>query len=297
MLGEGLASNMESNWTKAEFRTKGKLQGVPGELVRLANETLSRELTINLSAFLRTSITAAYLGGGEIPYGEFPVSEIQCFGSALARPDDRKLLVVMQHSVLLPLVGIALGAKAGTFGTEERKPTEIELQVVSLLYRLILSDAYRNWATLTHLPLETVSLEFDPAPARILAPTEPVFAARFEITVGEQTGQLTLLTPPELFATVLAEDEDPARREQPEPASVDATMEMLMAGQVAVSVWLDGAQMRLGDLLRLQEGQIVRLDHPVERRAVCALNGQTNFSGQIVSTGQRRAFQVEEFIR
>jgi flagellar motor switch protein FliM len=287
---------MESNWTKAEFRTHGKLQGVPGELLRLANEALAGELSISLSAFLRTSITAAYLGGGEIPYGEFPVSDSQCVGLALARQDDRKLLVVGELSVLLPLVGIALGAKAGTFGSGDRRPTEIELQVVSLLYRMILTDAYRAWATLVRAPIETATLEFDPAPARILAPTEPVFAARFEITLGEQTGKLTLLTPPELFATVLAEDQAPPHREPPEPASLEATLDMLMAGQVSVGVWLDGAQMRLGDLLRLAEGQVVRLDHPVERRAVCAINGQTSFSGQIVSTGERRAFQVEDFI-
>jgi flagellar motor switch protein FliM len=287
---------MESNWTKAEFRTNGKLQGVPGELVRMANETLARELTISLSAFLRTSIGVTYLGGGEIPYGEFPVNDMQCFGLALARQGDRKVLLVMGHVVLLPLVGIALGAKAGTFGSEERKPTEIELQVVSLLYRMILADAYRAWTTLTPTPLETAALEFDPAPARILPPTEPVFAARFEITVAEQTGQLTLLTPPDLFATVLADDDDPAHREKPESTNVEATLEKLMAGQVSISVWLDGAQMRLGDLLRLQEGQVVRLDHPVERRAVFAVNGRTSFNGQIVSTGERRAFQVEDFI-
>src|SRR5271170_4988800 len=98
---------MESNWTKAEFRTNGKLQGVPGELVRLANETLARELTISLSAFLRTSITATYSSGGEIPYGEFPLSDHQCVGLALARQDDRKLLVVGELSVLLAMVGIA----------------------------------------------------------------------------------------------------------------------------------------------------------------------------------------------
>ena len=71
-----------------------------------------------------------------------------CFGLAVVRPDDRKLVLVVEYSVLLPLVGIALGAKAGSFGTVDRKPTEIELQVVSLLYRMILSDAYRSWATL-----------------------------------------------------------------------------------------------------------------------------------------------------
>jgi len=287
----------ESNLTKAEFRVSSKLQGVPGELVRLANETLARELTISLSAFLRTSVTATHTSGGEISFGELPTADgLACFGLALVRPDDRKLILTVEYSVLLPLVGIALGAKAGSFGALDRKPTEIELQVAGLLYRMIFADAYRCWATLTKTPLETVTLEFEPAPSRILPPTDPVFAARFELKAGGQTGQLTLLVPPDLFATVVAE-EDPAPVEKPESSvSAEATLELLLGGQVAVQIWLDGSEMRLGDLLRLQEGQIVRLDHPVERMALCTLNGVSSFNGQIVSTGRRRAFQVEDGI-
>jgi flagellar motor switch protein FliM len=296
----GLASviemDRESNLTKAEFRVSSKLQGVPGALVRLANETLAKELSITLSAFLRTSVTATHTSGGEISFGEFPTADSRaCFGLALVRPDDRKVILVVEYSVLLPLVGIALGAKAGSFGAVDRKPTEIELQVVGLLCRMILADAYRCWATLMKTPLETVSLEFDPAPSRILPPTDPVFAARFDLTVEDQAGQLTFLAPPDLFATVVAEEE-PAPEKPETSVSVEATLELLLGGQVAVQVWLDGSEMRLGDLLRLQEGQVVRLDHPVERMAVCTLNGVSSFSGQIVSTGQRRAFQVEDGI-
>lgn len=289
---------MESHLTKADFRVASKLEGAPGELVRLANETLAKELTISLSAFLRTSVSATYSSGGEISFGEFPVADNKaCFGLALVRPDDRKLILVVDFSVLLPLVGVALGAKAGSFSAADRKPTEIELQVVGLLYRMILSDAYRCWATLLNTPIETVSLEFEPAPARILPATDPVFAARFELTAGEQSGQLTLLTPPDLFATVIAEEE-PAPAEKLETSvSVEATLDLLLGGQVAMQVWLEGSEMRLGELLRLREGQIVRLDHPVERMAVCTLNGVSSFSGQIVSTGQRRAFQVDDVIR
>ncbi len=292
-----MESNRESNWSKAEFRVSSKLQGVPGELVRMANEALARELTISLSAFLRTTVTATHSSGAEISFGEFPVADSHaCFGLAVVRPDDRKLVLVVEYSVLLPLVGVALGAKAGSFGAVDRKPTEIELQVVSLLYRMILADAYRSWATLMEAPLETVTLEFEPAPSRILPPTEPVFAARFELTAGEQVGQLTLLAPPDLFTTVVTE-QDPVPAEKPETSvSVEATLELLLGGQVAMQVWLDGSEMRLGDLLRLREGQIVRLDHPVERRVVCTLNGVSSFNGQIVSTGQRRAFQVDDFI-
>jgi flagellar motor switch protein FliM len=288
---------MESNLTKVEFRVSSKLEGVPGEVVRLANEALAQQLTISLSAFLRTSVTATHTSGGEISFGEFPVADGKsCFGLALVRPDDRKLILVVEYSVLLPLVGIALGAKPGSFGAVERKPTEIELQVVGLLYRMILSDAYRSWATLMKSPLETATLEFEPAPSRLLPPTDAVFAARFELTAGEQVGQLTLLAPPDLFATVVAE-EPPVAVEKPQTSvSVEATLELLLGGQVAMQVWLDGSEMRLGDLLRLQEGQIVRLDHPVERMAVCTLNGVSSFRGQIVSTGQRRAFQVEDGI-
>jgi flagellar motor switch protein FliM len=292
-----MESSRESNWTKAGFRVSSKLQGVPGELVRLANETLARELTISLSAFLRTSVVATNTSCGEISFGEFPVADSRaCFGAAVVRPGERKLVLIVEYSVLLPLVGVALGAKAGNFGAVDRKPTEIELQVVSLLYRMILSDAYRSWATLMETPLDTVTLEFEPAPSRILPATEPMFAARFELAAGEQVGQLTLLVPPDLFTTVVA-DEEPLPPEKPETSvSVEATFELLLGGQVLMQVWLDGSEMRLGDLLRLREGQVVRLDHPVERRAVCTLNGVSSFSGQIVSTGQRRAFQVEEFI-
>lgn len=288
---------MESSLTKAEFRVSSKLQGVPGELVRLANETLARELAISLSAFLRTSVAVTHSSGDEISFGEFPVEDDRaCFGLALVRPEERKLILVVEHSVLLPLVGVALGAKVGSFGAVDRKPTEIELQVVSLLYRMILSDAYRNWATLMETPLETVTLEFEPAPSRILPATEPVFAARFELKVGEQAGQLTLLIPPDLFTTVVPEQE-PVPVEKPETSvSVESTMELLLAMKVEVQVWLDASEMRLGDLLRLGEGQIVRLDHQLERRAVCTVNGVSRFSGQIVSTGRRRAFQLEDLI-
>lgn len=283
--------------SKAEFRVSSKLQGVSGDLVRLANDTLARELTISLSAFLRTSVTANHTTGAEISFGEFPADESRaCFALTIVRPNERKLVLVVEHSVLLPLVGMALGAKPGAFALVQRKPTEIELQVVNLLYRLILADAYRCWSTLTDAMLETVTLEFEPAPARILPPTEPVFAAQFELKSGDHTGQLTLLVPPDLFTAVVA-DKRAAPVEKPETTvTVEATLELLMGSQVLLQVWLDGSEMRLGDLLRLQEGQVLRLEHSVERSVICTVNGVSKYNGQVVSTGHRRAFQLDDFI-
>jgi flagellar motor switch protein FliM len=286
---------MESTWTKADFRNYGKLQGASGDLLHSTQEVLARELGLSLSAFLRCSVTAAFQDATEYPFADLPSDDGQsCLGTALVRPDDRSFLVQLDYSLLYPLIGIALGAKTGSFTTPERKPTDIELQVVNILFRLILSEAYRGWIPLTKTQLETVTVEIGRSSSRAFQATDSVLVVRFDLTVGEQTGRLSLVVPPQLFQAGI-EPEEPLRREKTEMiGSAEATLQLMLPAKVTVDVWLDGSQMRLRDLLQLRAGQIVKLDHPVERRAVCTLNGKARFSGQIVSTGTRRAFMVEE---
>jgi flagellar motor switch protein FliM len=285
---------MESTWTKADFRNYGKLQGPSGDLLRSTQEVLARELGLSLSAFLRCSVTAVFQDAAEYPFGDLPNDGQSCLGTALVRPDDRSFLVQLDYSVLYPLIGIALGAKSGSFTTPDRKPTDIELQVVNILFRLILSEAYRGWIPLSKTQLETVTIDIGRSASRAFQATDAVLVVRFDLTVAEQTGRLSLIIPPQLFQAGI-QAEEPVRREKTEiSGSAETTLQLMLPAKVTVDVWLDGSQMRLRDLLQLRAGQIVKLDHPVERRAVCTLNGKAGFSGQIVSTGAKRAFMVEE---
>src|SRR5579864_403118 len=286
---------MESTWTKADFRNYRKLQGASGDLLRSTQEVLARELGLSISAFLRSSVTSVFREAEEYPFGDLPGDESStCLGTALVRPDDRSLLVELDYSVLYPLIGIALGAKMGSFTSPDRKPTDIELQVVNILFRLILAEAYRGWVPVLKTPLETVTVDLGHGPSRAFQTTDSVLVDRFDLSVGEQTGLLSLIVPPQLFQSA-ANPPEPARREKTGmSASAESTLQLMLPAKVTVDVWLDGSQMRLRDLLQLREGQIVKLDHPVERRAVCTLNGKAGFRGQIVSTGARRAFMVEE---
>jgi len=288
---------METNWTRAQLSSTHKLQGASRDILRAGHELLGRELALSLSAFLRCNVTIAYSGGEEVGFGERPARQNPfCSGSALLRPNDHPLLLELDHSVLFPLIGIALGAKPGSFPIPARKPTDLELQVVNLLYRLILSEAFRAWEPLVSAKLETVTLEIDQAQSRPFQALDQTFVARFDLKIGDHTGQLSLVTLPALFASALAIDE-PQRRESAEQRGpIDATLELLLPAKVALDVWLDGSHMYLQDLMQLREGQVIALDHPVERKANCTLNGTTGFTGQIVSTGSRRAFLVEESV-
>ena len=269
---------MESTWIKADFRNYGTLQGASSDLLRSTQEVLGRELGLSLSAFLRCSVTSIFKSAEECCFGDFQKEGSRsCLGTVLVRPDDRNLLVELDYSVLYQLVGIALGAKTGSFTSPDRKPTDIELQVVNILFRLILSEAYRGWIPLIKTQLETVTVEIGRGPSRAFHSTDSL-----------------LVVPPQLFQSAV-EANQPARREKTEMSgSGEAALQLMLPAQVSVDVWLDGSQMQLRELLQLREGQIVKLDHPVERNAVCTLNGKAGFSGQIVSTGARRAFMVGE---
>jgi len=283
---------MDANWTKVNFQDHANQEGGLVDAVQLTHEVFARELALSLSAFLRCSISATYKGASEVSYGELQQDgNPSCFGSVLAGPDERRLVVELKHSVLFPLVGIALGAKAGSFVIPERRPTDIELQIVNILFRLILSEVYRNWSPLAKVQIETIKLEIEHSPVRAFQQTDLVLAARFEVTVGENTGELVFIVPRALFAAVVElEAIQPANDGG---ASPETTLQLMLPAKISVGVWLDGSHMRLRDLLQLREGQVIKLDHPVERKAVCTLNGQTGFAGQIVSTGARRAFLVE----
>lgn len=287
---------MESNWTKAEFKSFGALQGLKSELTQLANETLARELSVRISAFLRTSFTTTYMDGVVTPFGDLTLSDSSsCFGLALLRPDESKLVIELEHAALFPLLGVALGAKAGSFASPDRRPTEIELQVVQMLLRLILAEVSRAWSGLVKKPLEAVTFEIEPTPARTWPVAEPVFTARFQIASEEPLGLLRLIAPLSLLSDIAENDEPRPKEASPTEMAVENTLEALMSANVSVAVWLDGSQMLLGDLLQLREGQIVKLDHPLEASATCTINGEKGFVGQVVSTGARRAFLIEEY--
>jgi len=288
---------METGWVKADFTAASQWEGAAADQLRLTNEALARDLAMNLSAFLRTSVDVGYTGAAKAAFSDFlKEDERSCFAVVLTRPLEHKLVLRADYDLLFPLIGIALGAKAGAFSSPGRKPTEIELQVATLLFRLVLTEAFRAWAPLINAHLESLAVEVEPTPSRVLPGAELMCTTEFEISAAECKGKLMLAAPAGLFADVLS-----AQRAQPEtrPDPVDSparVLALMMSAQVTLEIWLDSAEIRLGDLLQLQAGQIVKLDHAVEHKVLGTLNGKNSFAGQIVSTGARRAFLIDETV-
>ena len=57
---------------------------------------------------------------------------------------------------------------------------------------------------------------------------------------------------------------------------------------------LAGPTMRVEDLMDLKVDDVVSFDYPVGRPLELSINGKVKFRGGIVSTGRKRAFEIEE---
>jgi flagellar motor switch/type III secretory pathway protein FliN len=57
---------------------------------------------------------------------------------------------------------------------------------------------------------------------------------------------------------------------------------------------LSGPTLSVGDLLDLSENDVLAFDYPIGRLVDLSINGKHKFRGRIVSTGNKRAFEIAE---
>ena len=106
---------------------------------------------------------------------------------------------------------------------------------------------------------------------------------------------MNLAVPTEIL-TMQGEEATPSRpraKWKPPRRNRPASLDLLREAKLTLEANLDGPMLRVRDLLELKEGDVLTFDHPIEQPLDGLLNGKRKFAGQIVSTGKKKAFQIE----
>ncbi len=256
------------------------------------HEAFARELEMQLAAYLRANLSIKYVRSEEAAFSDFINARgtHRCGGPASFQPFDGQFLLDLDSPALFALLELMLGGKPATRVAPERGPTEIEKQLIGVVFRFMASGLETAWSTVTKTSVHFSGIEKASQIARTFSPSDLVIAAHFEIKTGDQSGLLTVITPAQVVSAALdaADRADAGVPDQPmESARVSSVM---MQASVQVDVWLDGVSLQLRDLVQLREGYVIKFDHPTDRPLECTLNGETRFPGQVVSTGRKRAF-------
>jgi len=258
------------------------------------NATFARDLSIQLSAYLRCPVTVKYNGVEECTFASYLEARQAgfCAGAVNGFPQNTTIILDLEPSILFGFIEAMLGGKPSIRSVPNRAPTEIEKQLVTRVMSSITAELDRAWNTVGRVSLQFSTIEGDPQLPRLYSSSEAVVVAHFEVAVGEQSGTFTILTPVHPIEVILESGADQGL-DGLESSETARVVRALLESAVHFDVWLEGVSLQLGDVMQLQEGHVIKFDYPTDRNLQCTLNGATGFPGQVVSTGRKRAFLIQ----
>lgn len=259
-------------------------------------ENFARDLTIAFSAYLRDYVVINIISVEQISYAEFLESlpSPTCLVSMRVQPFGEISVLELSPSVCAAVVEILMGGHAKNPSKLDRKLTEIEQSVLEGLIRLVLNNLKSAWRTVHEVEFEPDAQETDPQVFRVLAPNDGVVAVAIEVKVGENVGMMNIgmnsLTAARLrekfdhnksYKKVAGEEEQAQR------------LRLFQRSFLQVEAFLRGSPLRVEELLNLEVGDVLMFDLPVDAPTDLLLNRKIKYRGQVVSSGNKRAFMVE----
>jgi len=280
-----------------DFRRPDRIPKSQVRAIHLLHDTFVRNLVSSLSAYLRSYLAVNLVSVEQLSYAEFldGLPSPTCMVSLGLKPYDGYGVLELNPSLVFPILEMLLGGTGKTTFNVQRDITEIEQKLLEGLLRIVLQDLREAWKVVAAIEFAVVAMETEPQLLHVLAPHEAVVAVAVEVRIGDTVGMMNIAMP-SIVIKMMRQKFDQQwslRKTQANEAEQARILRFLRDASLGIEACLTGPTLTVQDLLTLREGQLLSFDHPVERAVDLEINGCGKFSGHVVSTGAKRAFQIE----
>jgi flagellar motor switch protein FliM len=280
-----------------DFRRPDRIAKSQLRAIHLLHDNFARNLVSSLSAYLRSYLIVNLVSVEQLSYAEFLecLPAPTCIVSLGLRPYDGNAVLELNSALVFPILEMLLGGTGKTTAPIQREITEIEQNLLDGLFRLILRDLKESWKGVTVIDFSIESMETEPQFLQILAPSEAVVAIAIEIRIGDIVGMMNIAMPSIIIKMMRQKFDQQwsVRKTQSTEVEQMRILDLILPAKVFIEAQLDGPTLRMRDLLRLEEGDVLSFDYPVDRPVDCRINGKLKFHGSVQSTGQKLAFFIE----
>jgi len=281
-----------------DFRRPDRIAKDQLRSIHLLHENFARSLAASLSAYLRAYVAVNLVSVEQLSFMEF----LQCLPSPTClvsldmKPYEGNAVLEMNPSLVFPIFEMLLGGTAKSLTKVNREITEIEQSVLDGLFRITLHDLKTAWHAVTDLEFAIDSHETEPQLLRILAPNEAVVAVSMEVRIGDNAGMMNIGIP-SIVVKMLRHKFDQqwsVRKTQSSEEEQGRVLRLARMSRIHLDSRLTGPTMTVEDLMDLKEDDVLTFDFPIGRQLDLTVNGKPKYRGHIVTTGHKRAFQIEE---
>jgi flagellar motor switch protein FliM len=280
-----------------DFLRKDRIPTSQLRAIRLLHENFARSLASSLSAYLRSYVAVNLVSFEQLSYAEFVEglrSPTIVVGLNL-HPYEGAGVMEVGPSLFFPVLEMLLGGTGQNPKPIKREITDIEQRLIEMLLRVIVQDLKESWKTVAPIDFTVQTIEKEPQFLQVVAPREAVIAIGMEVSVGRSSGPLNLAIPALVIKMMRNrfDQQWTLRRVESSPADQKRMLRLLEPADSQIQVCLRGATMPLGDLMRLEPGDLLTTDLPVNRPLDCLVNGTERFHGHLAQVGKKAVFQID----
>jgi flagellar motor switch protein FliM len=287
----------EAPAVKFDFRRPDRIPKSQVRAIHLLHDTFVRNLVSSLSAYLRSYLTVNLVSVEQLSYAEFldGLPSPTCIVSLGLSPYDGNGVLELNPSLVFPIIEMLLGGTGKSSINIQRDLTEIEQRLLDGLFRIILQDLREAWKAVTSVDFTTESMDTEPQLLHVLAPNEAVVSIGIEMRIGDAVGMMNIALPSIVIKMMRHKfDQQWSVRKTHATESEQArVLRVLRQSTLTLEARMEGTTLTVQDLLSLRVGHLITFDFPVDRPVELLVNGTRKFTGHVVTTGKKRACQVE----
>jgi len=266
--------------------------------LEMINERFARYLRISFFNLLRRTAEISVAGVQMIKFSEYMLSLFVPTSLNIVRikPLRGKALCVIDPKLVFITVDNYFGGTGRHAKIEGREFSATETRVIEMILDLAFKDLVEAWKPVLNVNFEYQSMEVNPQFANIVSPSEVVVVSSFHIELDGGGGTFYVVMPYSMLEPIrdiLDAGVQSDRSDNDDRWSV-ALREEVKSAEVTLNCALTEVQLSLGEVLKLQEGDIIPIEYP--EKIMVAAEDIPVFRGTYGVHKGSKAIKVSEMI-
>ncbi len=284
-----------------DFKRPNRVSKEQLRAVKGIHDKMARNLASQVSSIMRSIVEIQLHSVDQMTYGEFLMSLPipTSFNVFSIKPLDGSCVIEINPSIAFPMIDRLLGGIGESFEAT-RELTDIELNLLDAILRIIMQRLKEAWAPVTDMYPTVEAKESSPNVVKIVSQNEIVIMVVMEIMIGNSSGMINICYPVIHLEPILSRlaNRDIMLGETSAKKSRNKELNALIGrAEVFSEAILGKTTLSVGALLDLEKGDILRLDRPADDHAIVSIDKKDLFLGEIGLHRFRKSVKIESLIR
>ncbi|KEA46086.1 flagellar motor switch protein FliM [Campylobacter mucosalis] len=284
-----------------DFKRPNRVSKEQLRAIKGIHDKLARNLASQISSVMRSIVEIRLHSVDQMTYGEFLMSlpSPTSFNVFSIKPLDGNCILEINPSIAFPMIDRLLGGNGENFETS-RELTDIEINLLDAVLRMIMQRLKESWAMITDMYPNVEAKESSPNVVQIVSQNEIVIMVVMEIIVGNSSGMINICYPVIYLEPILSRlaNRDIMLGETSAKKSRNKELKTLIGrAEILYEAILGKTVISVNEFLDLKEGDILRLDRGADDKAIVSIDKKEVFLAEVGLHRFRKSIKIEQLIR